>query len=86
MNTSKLTITDHAVLRYLERVGGFDIARLRASMAAKITTAHVPGAAYVNIDGVSFAVRDNDGQSVVTTALTGTKARKPRRKRKGARK
>jgi hypothetical protein len=29
-------VTDHAVLRYLERVGGFDIETLRQNMARRV--------------------------------------------------
>jgi hypothetical protein len=86
MTTPKLTISDHAVLRYLERVGGFDIDRLRRSMTDKIRAVHVPGANRVTIDGIVFTVRDHEDRSVITTTMSNTKNHCPRRNRKRSRK
>lgn len=82
---TRLRVTDHAVLRYLERVGGFDIQKLRSEMTRRITDARVPGAPYVQLDGISFVIRAGEDCEVVTTTITGG-ARKPRKKRKGCRK
>ena len=80
-----IRITDHAILRYLERVGGFDIARLRDEIGARIHAKRTAGENYVLIDGVTFVVRDDDGLAVVTTVLPRAKARRPRKRRKGCR-
>jgi len=48
-----LHVTDHAVLRYLERVRGIDIERLRADLQRKATRAH---ASAVSIGGGEFTI------------------------------
>lgn len=65
-----VTVTDHAVLRYLERVGGFEIEQLRRQIAARIRKAAPEGASAVVIDGHRFILRDDDTHGrVVTTVL-----------------
>jgi hypothetical protein len=65
-------VSDHAVLRYLERVGGIDIEAARREIAARVDRVigdprviAVPEATGVVIDG--FAYRLQDG--VVVTVL-----------------
>lgn len=82
---TRLRVTDHAVLRYLERVGGFDIRKLRSEMTRRITEARVPGTSHVQLDGISFVIREEEDCHVVTTTMTGG-AHKPSKKRKGCRK
>ncbi len=36
----KLHITDHALIRFLERAGGFDVEGLRAQLAASLQRSH----------------------------------------------
>lgn len=64
-----VVVTDHAVLRYLERIGGFDIEGLRRQIADRLSKSALPGAQSVNIDGYRYVLRDADGTSVVTTVL-----------------
>lgn len=59
--TGPVHVSDHAVLRYLERVVGLDIARLRAEMADACRNS--AGAPCVRVEGVRYIVR---GSSVVT--------------------
>jgi hypothetical protein len=66
---SKVRVSDHALVRYLERVGGFDMARLRAEMETRVATTYVPGAPAVIIEGFRFAVRVDDHGPVVTTII-----------------
>lgn len=71
-------VTDHAMVRYLERAGGFDIARLRAEIARRIaaSTHHLPGS--VDMDGLSFVVRDEGkGLTVTTVMIADPKPPKP---------
>ena len=82
----KVRVTDHAILRYLERFGGLQIERLREDMAARIEAVRDPSTPYVHIDGLSFVVREDHGMAVVTTVMTNKGPRKPRKRRKGARK
>ena len=56
-------VTDHAVLRYLERVCGLDIDALRASIAAGCERGAAAGAPVVRFSGARFLLR---GERVVT--------------------
>lgn len=64
-------ITDHALLRFLERAGGLDVESLRASLAASLDRAHaaarsVTSSDYlVRADGMLYVVRGD----AVTTVL-----------------
>lgn len=63
----RISVSDHAVLRYLERVGGFEIEALRASMERRAAETLVPGASSVIINGHRFVVGNGpDGQVIVT--------------------
>jgi hypothetical protein len=62
-----LRISDHAVLRYLERAGGFEIEALRQALQNRVARSALPGAASVLIDGFRFVLKDTpDGLVVVT--------------------
>lgn len=69
MKRSRLRVSDHAVLRYLERVGGFDIERLRREIARRVETAVQAGACGVVVDGWSFRIKDDPQGPVVTTVI-----------------
>lgn len=69
MTQRRVRISDHAMLRYLERVGGFDIEGLRKSISDRVTAATVPGQVGVTIDGYSFRIGEDDWGQVVTTVL-----------------
>lgn len=73
-----LRVSDHAVLRYLERVGGFDIGRLRNEIAQHVSR-QLPGrGGIVTVDGVAFVVRDDERGKVVTTTLQTVKPQRHR--------
>ena len=62
-----ITVSDHAVLRYLERVGGFDVECLRREIAARVGKTALTGSHNVVIDGHRFVIkRGIDGPVVVT--------------------
>lgn len=65
----KVRVSDHAMVRYLERVGGFDMTRLRAELEARVAATYVLGAPAVVIDGFRFAVRVDQHGPVVTTVI-----------------
>lgn len=67
--TGRLIITDHAVLRYLERVGGFEIDRLRANIAARLGPLLVEGVRAVKIDGHSYLIERTGDQFFLVTIL-----------------
>ena len=62
-------ISDHAVLRYLERVGGFDIETLRGQLAARVAKSAVPGVSALLIDGHRYLIKQTDHELVVATIL-----------------
>jgi hypothetical protein len=60
-----LRVTDHAVLRYLERVKGFDVEAVRTHIALVCTPGHAAGANCIKAEGVKFEITNN---AVVTCA------------------
>lgn len=56
-------VTDHAVLRYLERVRGFDVESVRAHIAITCAAAASAGAASLRAESVKFVIT---GGAVVT--------------------
>ncbi len=64
MKKPRVQVSDHAVLRYLERAGGFDIERLRQQIGHRVEAGHQAGASSVIVDGVAFVIV---GDVVVTT-------------------
>ena len=72
MKRDRDIVTDHAVVRYLERVYGVDIGALKARIARITEDGREAGAAAVNADGVTYKL-GADGR-VVTIAGTKGKA------------
>ncbi|WP_420324614.1 hypothetical protein [Mameliella sp.] len=68
MKKPRHRVTDHAVLRYLERVQGIDIEALRRELGARIDAAceDFEGMCAVNIEGISFRRSQN---GIVTTCF-----------------
>lgn len=56
-------VTDHAVLREIERVHGIDVEKIRKHIAKRVAGAVAQGACGVLSDGVRYIIR---GGSVVT--------------------
>jgi len=61
-------VSDHALLRWLERAHGIDVDGIRAQLEREASPAAEIGAAYVWIDGVKAVLRDG----VVVTCLPKT--------------
>lgn len=61
-------VTDHAILRYLERAHGLDTMVVRRYLSGRATNAARLGAIGVTIDGVKLVLRDH----TVVTALKGS--------------
>ena len=73
--TDPVQVSDHAVLRYLERAGGFEIEALRQAIAGRVARTVLPGAHSVVIDGLRYLVRKGpDGVVVVTVVPLGHSA------------
>ena len=61
-------VTDHALLRYLERVQGVDIDALRRELGTRVGRIARPGATGVQIDGMSYRLQTaENGTHVVCT-------------------
>ena len=68
MKRELVGVSDHAVLRYLERVGGFEIEKLRANIALKVSQEYWAGQTSMTLDGFCFFIRiDEHGKPCVTT-------------------
>jgi hypothetical protein len=63
------SVSDHAVLRYLERAYGLDVAAVRSEMMVGIPAAIDFGASVVICHGVRLIIRD--GRRVVTALPKG---------------
>lgn len=70
MKRARTGVSDHAIVRYLERVQGYDILRLKAEIGRRVDAAAQAGASAVIIDGFSFQLtRDASGHAIVSTVL-----------------
>lgn len=69
MKRPRISVTDHAVVRYLERVEGMDVERLRIEIGRIVERAAGLGANGVIVDGYRYVLADQ----AVTTVLTASK-------------
>lgn len=82
MKKPKAHVTDHAVLRYLERVHGIDIDAVREEVSHLVDLAVEMGAGAVVVDGLKYVLRDEvviTAAPVKSTPLPGRYVR-PRRR------
>ena len=80
MKRSRFHITDHAVLRYLERVQGVDTDAVRAEIAKTVEIAEGhPECGGVNSNGFSYRLTGNTVTTIIRlkrpNALAGRKKR-----------
>lgn len=68
-------VSDHAVMRYVERVMGINVERLRVDIGHAVDEAARAGASSVKINGLVFRIRDG----VVTTVVPS--GHQPRQRR-----
>lgn len=67
-----VVVTDHAVVRYLERVRGFNIENVRAAILTIAGGAAAVGAKAVRKDGFCYQIRD---RKIVTVSPDGPRKR-----------
>lgn len=68
MKRPRTLVSDHAVVRYLERVEGLDVVALKAEIAWRVDYAARLGASAVIIAGYRYVIgHDVAGQPVVVT-------------------
>lgn len=63
MKKSLVHVTDHALVRYLERVQGVDMERLRRQIGRSVDRGATLGAGQVKVDGVVYCL---NGKTVTT--------------------
>lgn len=73
-------VTDHALVRYLERVLDFDVESVRSSIAKETADAISVGAAGMRIDGRRYIFKNG---YVITVMLTSNEMRKAKAIRTG---
>ena len=56
MKKSRVTVSDHAVLRYLERALGIDAEAVRRQIGKKVDAVMMEGASGVVMDGITFRI------------------------------
>ncbi|MBN2631570.1 MAG: hypothetical protein JXR75_13650 [Rhodobacteraceae bacterium] len=69
MKRARVRITDHALLRYMQRVQGLDIEALRSALERRVSATYLDGACGVTIEGFSFRIGQDGYGAVVTTVL-----------------
>ncbi|MCW5708692.1 hypothetical protein [Shinella sp.] len=74
--TTPLHVSDHAILRYLERAHGLDVEAVRRHIASRCATGAELRATTVIVERVKFVLAERDAGTVVVTVL---KARWPAR-------
>jgi hypothetical protein len=86
MKTPEIIVSDHAVIRYIERHYGFSVEPIRAEILRLAKGAITAGAATLSVDGITFCFSEsprNKGAMVVTTVLErGMGGQKDREKRR----
>jgi hypothetical protein len=67
----RIIVSDHAVLRYLERIIGLDLDQIRAKLASEIAAAAATGARTVTTQGTTYVFEKTpNGDICVVTVLT----------------
>jgi len=83
MKKSRVRVSDHALVRYMQRFKGIDCEKARRELGQRLDAAYVEGACGIVIEGFSVRVVIDDGVPVAVTVLDGTLAQpKPLRKRR----
>ncbi len=80
MKKSRVHVTDHAVLRYLERVHGVDMEGLRRRIGKTVDTAVKAGANGLMFEGVKYRLHKNTVITIVAgESIVKRRNRKVRR-------
>lgn len=74
-------ITDHAVIRYLERVQGVDIQAVRLEIASRVANGLEKGACGVLLDGMEYRIVDGHVVTVQKARYPDKRTGRVRRER-----
>ncbi|QXN68025.1 hypothetical protein [Microcystis phage Mwe-Yong1] len=77
-----LIVSDHAVLRYLERGYGIDIEAIRRHLAGLATSAAELGATAVQVERLKVFLRTRDENDGSTVVIVSTVQRLSKRRRR----
>ncbi len=66
---ARIRVTDHAVLRYLERAHGLDVKAVRRHLAGRVANGARLGAVAVTIENVKLVLRRRAREVALTTAM-----------------
>lgn len=72
MKKPLVRVSDHALVRYLERVIGIDCEQIRRELGARLDASYRDGACGVVIEGFSIRIVEELDGPVATTVLVGT--------------
>jgi hypothetical protein len=65
----RIRVTDHVLVRYLERVHGYDMEGLRRNIAARLQPCADAGAISLVADGVVYLIGRDDCGPIAVTVL-----------------
>jgi hypothetical protein len=74
-------VTDHAVLRYLERVMLVDVESLRCRIGQRVDRAVAAGASAVIVEGFRYALREGYVTTVLEASTPDVRTGRQRRER-----
>ena len=74
-----IVVTDHAILRFFERVHGYDIEMIRRHIEDAVRGPAKIGATSVTIDGYVYCMIERDGGDVAVTTILAPDMRSGRR-------
>jgi len=80
MKHPRTRVTDHAVLRYLERVQGINVELVRRTIGHRVGRAVDLGACGLTLDGINYKI---EGGVVVTVLIANRPDIRTGRKRRG---
>lgn len=72
-------VSDHAVLRWIERRFGFDVEAERIKIEAATKAARAAGAKSLSFEGVKFVFRDGHVVTTLESSMTTSRTTKPQK-------
>ena len=76
-----IIVTDHALLRYVERVFGLDIEMVRTHIEKSVRGPAIAGATTTTIDGYVYCLKERGNGAVAVTTILDTDMRAKRYRR-----
>jgi hypothetical protein len=80
----EINVTDHALMRFIERVGGVDLTSFRDHIAELVRAAIAIGATQVSIDGFTYVINPTS-RAVITILDESERWIEPKARDRGSR-